>query len=140
MVALIVGWVLGRATSGGTGTKTAGVTTTLAAPTSTSPATSTTLAPTSIGKTLTANGAGDNVSQPFAFAAGWQLVWSFTCPQGENGQFQVVVLDSTQHPVATDPPISATGRSGTGTQHYGAGAPLTIKITTPCAWSVKLSA
>jgi hypothetical protein len=150
VTALIAGFLLGRLTSGsGTGipasgrsgaasptrtTDTSTTVTTLAA------VTGTTLPPivTTPGQTLSASGTGTSTSQSFSFIGAWHLAWSFTCPQGP-GHFHAAVLSPTG-PVGADPPIDASGASGTGTQSYTTGGTLVLQITTKCAWTVKFSA
>ncbi|HXC76752.1 MAG TPA: hypothetical protein VNU19_06855 [Candidatus Acidoferrum sp.] len=84
------------------------------------------------------SGTGSSTTAGWDTAGRWELIWSYDCANLRHaGSFRVVVYDETMKIVDPDvPPLSVSGKVGSGSQQFNTSSLYHLVVTTQCAWHV----
>ncbi len=94
-------------------------------------------APAAVARTVTTfSGSGTESTAPFTVTANWAVAYSFDCSDfGYKGNF--IIMEDGTFTGAMDVNVLALKKSGTSYAYGDAGTHY-LKMTTECAWTVKV--
>lgn len=83
--------------------------------------------------------AGPKTTDKFRVAgAEWKVGWAYDCTRAGQGTFEVKALNGDGSP-GSEPPIAQQGPRGKGVTTYATSGERSLAITTPCAWTLKVT-